>query len=182
MFNRLAGNADEMGTYIKFLQSELEKREQKFNESLNEREQIIENLKSKIEKLEIDKETKTEIGTSLDHLLTSSNVINTPSETKFYGGEIVIDSGKSTLDYHVKAGLDIASSSLTGLELTAPSMTGLELTAPSYNIKAESGIRANLISAKQICSNCGKTYTSDGITFQSLCDECRTKNLISIKR
>ncbi|WP_321516041.1 hypothetical protein [Marinifilum fragile] len=182
MFNRLAGNADEMGTYIKFLQSELEKREQKFNESLNEREQMIENLKSKIEKLEIDKETKTEIGTSLDYLLTSSNVINTPSSSKFYGGEIVIDSGKSVLDYHVKAGLDIASSSITGLELTTPSIASLELTAPSYDIKADSGIRANLISTVQTCSNCGKIYTSDGITIQSLCDECRNNTLISIKR
>lgn len=73
MFNRLAGNADEMGTYIKFLQFELTKKEEVFEEKLNEREQIIEDLKKKIETLKIDKKTKTELGSSLDHLLSTSN-------------------------------------------------------------------------------------------------------------
>jgi ppGpp synthetase/RelA/SpoT-type nucleotidyltranferase len=87
MFNRLAGNADEMGTYIKFLQSELERKEDSYKEKINEREKIIEELKSKIEKLKIDKKTKTEIGTSLDNLLSSSettSIIN--PHAKYYGG------------------------------------------------------------------------------------------------
>lgn len=93
MFNRLAGSADEMGTYIKFLQSELEKRETKFQDSLNEREKIIDELKSKIEKSKIDKKTKTEIGTSLDHLLLSPNAVTIPSTTKYYGGGTSIEIG-----------------------------------------------------------------------------------------
>lgn len=73
MFNRLAGNADEMGSYIKFLKAELEKREIQFKETLSNREELIEDLKTKIENLKIDKKTKTEIGTSLNHLFTAGS-------------------------------------------------------------------------------------------------------------
>ncbi len=90
MFNRLAGNADEMGTYIKFLQSELEKKEISFKEKINEREKIIEELKSKIEKLEIDKKTKVEIETSLDDLLTTENSVYINPENNFYGGGNIV--------------------------------------------------------------------------------------------
>ncbi|AEA45094.1 RelA/SpoT domain-containing protein [Fluviicola taffensis] len=75
MFNRLAGNADEMGTYIKFLQSELQNKERKFEEELKEREQIIDDLKSKIETLEIDKKLKKELGSSIDHLIASNKSV-----------------------------------------------------------------------------------------------------------
>lgn len=79
MFNRLAGNADEMGTYIKFLQLELNKKDESYEKKISEREKLIEELKTKIEKLKIDKKTKTELGTSLDHLFSSTKDVFTTS-------------------------------------------------------------------------------------------------------
>lgn len=129
MFNRLAGNADEMGTYIKFLQNELTNKETQFQKALNEREKIIEDLKSKIEKLRIDKKTKTEIGVSLDHIIKGSNVINiTPAASKYYGGAPLIEFDK---------------------------------------------LSSNILLSQSVCSTCGKLFTNNSITFQSLCEDCR---------
>ncbi|MDB5273114.1 MAG: RelA/SpoT domain protein [Chitinophagaceae bacterium] len=72
MFNRLAGNADEMGTYLKYLQHELTKKDVTHHNAIIEREKMIDDLKQKIDTLKIDKATKLEIGSSLDHLFTRS--------------------------------------------------------------------------------------------------------------
>lgn len=72
IFNRFAGSADEMGTYIKYLQKELTAREV----TISDNEKTINDLKSKIESLKIDKETKVQIGTSLDQLLNGTKVLS----------------------------------------------------------------------------------------------------------
>ena len=86
MFNRLAGNADEMGTYLKYLQTELTKKDITHHNALIEQEKMIDELKQKIDALKIDKATKLEIGTSLDHLFirtkaqeTSPRFLSEPS-------------------------------------------------------------------------------------------------------
>jgi len=72
LFNRLAGNADEMGTYLKYLQNELTKKDLTHRNAIIEREKMIDELKQKIDTLKIDQATKLEIGSSLDHLFVRS--------------------------------------------------------------------------------------------------------------
>ena len=63
LFNRLAGHADEMGTYLKYL----DQKEKQHKEE-------VEKLQSKIKGLQIDVKEKEQIQKELDNLKNSSNV------------------------------------------------------------------------------------------------------------
>jgi len=49
MFNRLAGSADEMGSYVKHLKREMKKREDEYSTALEARSKIIEDLRLKLQ-------------------------------------------------------------------------------------------------------------------------------------
>lgn len=72
VFNRFAGNADEMGTFVKKLKAALEERERVFNEQLAERErekaEMIKDLKSVTEKLEKETDDKKKLQKIIDKL------------------------------------------------------------------------------------------------------------------
>jgi putative GTP pyrophosphokinase len=61
LFNRLAGSADEMGTFINFLKNELETRDRDHDAQLKQ-------LGEKIQKLEIDSKKKQELQKQVDRL------------------------------------------------------------------------------------------------------------------
>jgi putative GTP pyrophosphokinase len=53
MFNRLSGNADEMGSYIQYLKKELDNKEKEYREAVEKKIEIIEDLKKRIKELEL---------------------------------------------------------------------------------------------------------------------------------
>jgi putative GTP pyrophosphokinase len=67
LFNRLAGSADEMGTFINFLRHELEARDEQHDAQLKE-------LNDKIEKLQIDSRKKQELQKQVDRLMLPYSV------------------------------------------------------------------------------------------------------------
>jgi hypothetical protein len=67
LFNRLAGSADEMGTFINFLRHELEARDEQHDAQLKE-------LNEKIEKLQIDSQKKQELQKQVDRLMLPYSV------------------------------------------------------------------------------------------------------------
>lgn len=69
IFNRLAGSADEMGSFVKFLRDELDKQSQKVNKLLEEKNITINQLRDQIDKLKIKKEEKERLEAGLDILL-----------------------------------------------------------------------------------------------------------------
>lgn len=76
IFNRLAGSADEMGSYIKFLNSRLLDMEARYIQEISEKNSIIADLKEKIEKLEIRSDEKLALESSLASLdLSVENVM-----------------------------------------------------------------------------------------------------------
>lgn len=78
IFNRLAGSADEMGSYIRFLNNQLVDMENKYTKEIHQKNSIINDLKEKIEKLEIRSEEKIELEKSLESLdLRVGNVMKT---------------------------------------------------------------------------------------------------------
>lgn len=78
IFNRLAGSADEMGSYIRFLNNQLIDMEQKYTKEIHEKNSMINDLKEKIEKLEIRSEEKMELEKSLETLdMSVGNVMKT---------------------------------------------------------------------------------------------------------
>ncbi len=88
IFNRFAGGADEMGTYIKFLQLELNLKEKKNIED----EKHIKQLQKIINKLKIDKATKTELNSSLRNLQVSTGITINPFQNTLSG--IIDKSGR----------------------------------------------------------------------------------------
>jgi len=54
MFNRLAGNADEMGSYIRYLDANLKTRDLEFNKAIEEKSKKNKELQDKIKELETE--------------------------------------------------------------------------------------------------------------------------------
>lgn len=67
-FNRLAGSADEMSTYLKTLKSHIEENVEKHQLELKEKDREIESLKEEIEKLEIDQQDRDKITGLIDNI------------------------------------------------------------------------------------------------------------------
>lgn len=110
IFNRLAGSADEMGSYIKFLQLELLKKENTYNERIAERDQIIANLKAKINQLSIDQKSKNEIGSSLEQLISITPNVFTSSTSNFQQLQAGFNPINSTIQNSLTA--DIVTNSI----------------------------------------------------------------------
>ncbi|MBA4239295.1 MAG: hypothetical protein C0448_01115 [Sphingobacteriaceae bacterium] len=68
ILNRLAGSADEMGTFVLFLKKELELKEAIHRDAINKKEDAIKELKDQIQKLKLDKAEKELLNISLDKL------------------------------------------------------------------------------------------------------------------
>ncbi len=68
ILNRIAGSADELGTYIRYLKSQTETTEHEYSNKINSKNTIIENLKKQIDSLEIANEEKTKITETLVQL------------------------------------------------------------------------------------------------------------------
>jgi ppGpp synthetase/RelA/SpoT-type nucleotidyltranferase len=68
ILNRLSGGADEMGSFVKFLQKELKEKEREFSNQISEKDNIINALESKIEKLNIQGEELLSVKRDLERL------------------------------------------------------------------------------------------------------------------
>ena len=68
ILNRLSGSADEMGSFIQYLKSELEVREHDFKTQMKEKDSIIYDLETKIEKLNIQGIELNEVKADLQKL------------------------------------------------------------------------------------------------------------------
>ncbi len=76
ILNRLAGSSDEMGSYVKYLKRELSEREAKHQKLVEEKNDIIDELRSKISKLEIEPKEVLSFETALDKMRTLSETDN----------------------------------------------------------------------------------------------------------
>ena len=68
VLNRLAANADELGSYMRYLKSRTDAMETQFNETLSEKNSLIEKLKHRIDRLEIAGEEKDALRSDLTRL------------------------------------------------------------------------------------------------------------------
>ena len=168
MFNRLAGSADEMGTYIKFLQSELELKERKHTEKIAEREELIEELKSKIEKLKIKKETKIEIGTSLDTLM-SSGIDWEKYKNPFSTG--IHSFGNDSEDYDLGYQSGVITSGLDKYVKIDDWQTKIPDDYVNPNLGTQAFISPS--GTPSFCSECGALFYNDGTVFQTKCNKCQ---------
>jgi ppGpp synthetase/RelA/SpoT-type nucleotidyltranferase len=84
IFNRLAGSADEMGSFVKLLKRELQEREQDAAAALEEKNTIISKLQERIQKLKVAKAEKDTLKKGLDEL---SRAV-TPSTVTISRGEL----------------------------------------------------------------------------------------------
>jgi len=68
ILNRIAGSADELGTYIRYLKSQTERTEKDYTREINNKNSIIDNLKKQINSLGIANDEKFSITEKLDQL------------------------------------------------------------------------------------------------------------------
>ena len=68
ILNRLAGDADELGSYMRYFTIRDKRRMRDHQRQLDEKNRVIEKLKSQIDSLAIDKQAKLEISQNLDDL------------------------------------------------------------------------------------------------------------------
>lgn len=68
VFNRLSGASDEMGSFVKLLKNELDALQQAAQKAIEEKSEIIQQLKFQIEKLEIQGKEKEDLEAKLDSL------------------------------------------------------------------------------------------------------------------
>ncbi len=68
ILNRIAGSADELGTYIRYLKSQTERTEIDYNREINNKNVIIDDLKKQIDALEIANDKKSKITEALIQL------------------------------------------------------------------------------------------------------------------
>ena len=72
VFNRLAGSADEMGSYIQFLKIALEEREFSHQNEIENRAAVIDRLKEEINDLKIDAKKKEKLQVDIDAISSAS--------------------------------------------------------------------------------------------------------------
>lgn len=80
ILNRLAGSADEMGSYIKFLKKALTEKEVQFERQIEEKNDIISGLESKIDKLNLNRNDLFDVKSDLEKL-KNQVIRNSPFET-----------------------------------------------------------------------------------------------------
>ena len=68
ILNRIAGSADELGTYIRYLKSQTERTEKDYNTKINKKNAIIDDLKKQIDALGIANDDKSRITETLVQL------------------------------------------------------------------------------------------------------------------
>lgn len=73
ILNRLAGSADEMGTFIKSLKNHLQEKEQNHEKIISEKDKIINELEAKIKKLNLDPKDLKNITDGFDKLKLSTS-------------------------------------------------------------------------------------------------------------
>ena len=76
ILNRLAGSADEMGSFIKLLKTEFRRREQDYNTALRTNAELFKELQKQIEQLKIEKAEKDKLKETVD-FLSKRQVIST---------------------------------------------------------------------------------------------------------
>lgn len=82
ILNRISGSADELGTYLRYLKSQIERKDELYLKEITEKNSIIKNLKEQINALSIEKEDKSRINKTLNQLEEERNPV-----AQTYSGE-----------------------------------------------------------------------------------------------
>jgi putative GTP pyrophosphokinase len=149
IFNRLAGSADEMGSYLMFLKQTLETLEKGHRKELDEKVKLMNDLEIRITELEKEKKISTkekkELQSTIDNLKVSSTTFSFANQLT--GGRII-----GTPSFLIGTDGTIINSSLSSSGIN-PSLfsSGINLSLSSSGINStSSGINLSLSSSKII--------------------------------
>jgi putative GTP pyrophosphokinase len=163
VFNRMAGSADEMGTFVRLLKGVLEQQARNAVKLAEEKEELLTEVKRQIRQLEVDKKKISALEEQIDELSkleTSSNrvVIGDPQIAGFYSDTIV----DSYAGPHMPTDTIYRTGEHVAFDPTA---------SPAW------------IAYKNVCERCGKEYLEDfergGMIWvgPKLCPDCRKKSI-----
>lgn len=158
ILNRLAGNGDEMGTFLQILKATFSNMDVERKKEYEEQQQIITSLNKQIESLQLEKEAKQELRSNIDklnsHALTGSLAFKEFSQNFIgieYSASSLKDSFQDILAKNLKSlnNIDykriqppslpiILSESLGGIDLKTikPVTIQVELPKPTVNLNS----------------------------------------------
>lgn len=120
VFNRLAGSADEMGTFIRVLDTEMTRIEEEHQREMETKNALIEDLTKTVSELEIEAEKRKELQAKLDKLLafdrpalssTALSIMDNIGSSIAINGDISLGAGISIGE--VKPGIQSSGLSLS---------------------------------------------------------------------
>ncbi len=130
ILNRLAANADELGTYMRFLKVKTEKREKEHLREINQKNTTIDILRNKIDQLSINNEEKQEINRTL-------------KELEIQKKEVPVDMDFPWLDSFMESPLFKNITSQLGKFVESDNFESIKLTEKDF--KMMEGARSELI-------------------------------------
>lgn len=165
IFNRLAGNADEMGSYIKLLKVELEARDQKHKQDIEafnkEKKKMIGALESLKKELQVETAAKKKLQDTIDSISKLTPPINNTS-TWATAGSSFLDTIKNNSTAQ-STWLTAGSSFLDTVKNNSSAQSTLipfSQTAASIMVKkcpfCEKGYSASLTGIIEVCPHCGR--------------------------
>jgi putative GTP pyrophosphokinase len=160
IFNRLAGSADEMGTFIKSLSGYIGEQARKLAEGELEVAENEKALKAAVSKLEISEGEKNKLQSRIDELRRSSFVL--PDLAAFSAS--------------------FSANLLRGSDIAAFSCSALENAFKHIDVNALPNLTMNRLGF-DVCANCGAHFASPPMSLSGvqLCAKCR-KEPPTVKR
>ena len=161
IFNRLAGSADEMGTFIKSLSVYVIEQAHKLNARELEVAKKEEELKNAVKRLKISEEEKGKLEQKIDQLRTPrtfTQILGTPP------GTVVIDGPFA-----------LAAEALKGIEIGPLSSFAVAKTVANIDL---SPFSVPAVTRLSVCAKCGKSYSVTELMLSAqdlVCPTCRNK-------
>jgi ppGpp synthetase/RelA/SpoT-type nucleotidyltranferase len=176
IFNRLAGSADEMGSFVRLLKYKLDEIAKKSQESIEEKDNAINELREQIKKLKIEKKEKENLEAQIEALSKSSSFS--------LQGSVIAQPLDGLMGFSA-----LGSQGTLGLAFvpTKCSKCGKEITDSSYAISSYpplcSECRISTYTIIQNCSRCGKIITDPlaSLTVPTLCVDCQSRGIFSTR-
>lgn len=135
ILNRLSANADELGSYMRYLKRKTDIMEQRYADTVRERNETIATLRAKIERLEVDGAVKESLSADLSEI------------TKDRTDEMKFDEEYPWLDHFFESDLFKGIADRVGNIINSPDFNAINLTEKDMHLL--SNARGDLIRLMQ---------------------------------
>ena len=132
MFNRLAGSADEMGSFVKYLKIELDNKSEQYEKAIQDKDTISAELKKKIGELEIKQEEKDELERQVNKL-SLSQTISISSDLPILSGKLFTDGSSVIAGSVLPSKSDLFTGIQSGFQINEDGSYSVPIVTNQFN-------------------------------------------------